>query len=203
MIVGVVKYGVGNIGSVVNALRRIGVDSIIVKSCSEVDKCDIILLPGVGSFDAAINYIRRELPCIYKLKGYKPVIGICLGMQIMFERSEEGVEKGLCWYSGKVELLKSRIVPHMGWNSVRILKVSELTSGLPEEPYFYFAHSYCVHENYVSCSVKLGITNFENSTFASIIFDEKNLILGTQFHPERSSKNGLKLLTNFINMCRR
>ncbi len=203
MIVGIVKYGVGNIGSIVNAFKKLGIETLIVESCDKLNDCDVVILPGVGSFDAAMSYIKSRLPCIIDLKGSKPILGICLGLQIMFECSDEGTSKGLSWYSGRVRLLKSRVIPHMGWNSVKIIRKTDLTKDLPEEPYFYFAHSYCIYSNDVDESIKLGITTFEDSEFLSILFDEKNLILGTQFHPERSSKNGLKLLKNFIDLCRR
>ncbi len=201
MKVGVVRYGVGNIGSVVNALRKLNVDHFVITRDSEIEQCDVIILPGVGSFDAAIRYIRSTLPSIEKLKGSKPIIGICLGMQIMFESSEEGSLNGLSWFKGRVRKLKSRVIPHMGWNSVEILKISPLD--VKSGDYFYFAHSYCIYSTDVDPSILLGKTVFENSEFMSILFDEKDLVLGTQFHPERSSKAGLRLLGSFFKICRR
>jgi len=199
--VGVVRYGVGNIGSVINALRKLGLEHVIISSERDLDLCDVIILPGVGSFDAAIRYIRSTLPVIEKLKSSKPVIGICLGMQIMFESSEEGTLRGLSWFRGRVKRLSSRVVPHMGWNSVDILKgsVLDVRSG----DYFYFAHSYCLYVGDVEKSILLGKTVFESSEFASIIFDDESMVLGTQFHPERSSKTGLRLLASFLRECRR
>jgi len=199
--VGVVKYGVGNIGSVINALRKLDIDHMIITRDSEIENCDVLILPGVGSFDTAIRYIRSTLPSVEKLKGSKPIIGICLGMQIMFESSEEGSLKGLSWFKGRVRKLQSRVVPHMGWNSVDILKESPLD--VKSGDYFYFAHSYCIYRMDVDSEILLGKTVFENSEFMSILFDEKNLILGTQFHPERSSKTGLRLLSSFFKICRR
>ncbi|NPB00281.1 MAG: imidazole glycerol phosphate synthase subunit HisH [Crenarchaeota archaeon] len=201
MKVGVVRYGVGNIGSVINALRKLNIDHIVITRESEIGDCDVVILPGVGSFDAAIRYIRSTLPIVEKLKGIKPVVGICLGMQIMFERSEEGALSGLSWFKGEVRRLQSRVVPHMGWNSVDIVRETMLD--VRSGDYFYFAHSYCIYSNDIDPSILLGKTVFESSEFSSIIFDEKNMILGTQFHPERSSRTGLRLLSSFFKLCRK
>ncbi len=201
MKVGVVRYGVGNIGSVVNALRKLGLDHLVILKDSDVGSCDVIILPGVGSFDAAVKYVRSIIPSLEKLKGSTPIIGICLGMQIMFERSEEGSLTGLSWFRGSVRKLQSRVIPHMGWNSVDLVRETQLD--VLSGSYFYFAHSYCIYTRDVDNSILLGKTVFENSEFMSILFDEHSMILGTQFHPERSSKVGLRLLSSFFRICKR
>ncbi len=201
--VGIVQYGVGNIGSLVNAFSKIGAQVHIVKCYEDLKRCDLVVLPGVGSFDAAIKYIDQHIPEVRKIAGEKPVLGICLGMQIMFEESQEGVLKGLCWFSGKVKMLQSSKIPHIGWNTISILRRASIVENIPEGSYFYFAHSYCVYYDEGPIDKVCAVTEFGNTKFVSIIFDEDRLIIGTQFHPERSSKVGLQLLRNVLNLCRK
>ncbi len=203
LITGIVHYGVGNIGSIVSAFRKLNVDSILITREDDIKHCDIIVLPGVGSFDSAVTRLRLMLPDLDKLVGNMPIFGICLGMQIMFERSEEGIERGLCWFKGHVTKIRSDIVPHIGWNTVKIVQESIILEGIPDESYFYFAHSYCVELSNVDTSYVAGVTEAGQSRFVSIIADEKRLIFGTQFHPERSSKTGLALLRNLVKLARR
>ena len=200
MIIGILNYGVGNIGSLINAFRKLGVETLIINNENDLMKCDGIIFPGVGSFDSAIK-ILKKYSIINELKGVKPILGICLGMQIFFEKSEEGIENGPSWFSGIVRKFRYGKIPHIGWNDVKFLKQCSLIEEIPNGSYFYFAHSYAYFE--IDKEFVIGITEYYNQKFASIVCDEKNLIFGTQFHPEKSSKIGLKLLQNFIKICKK
>ncbi len=197
----IVNYGMGNLGSIVNMFKKIGVEAKITDEINEIEKADKILLPGVGSFDAAMSKIKESGftdVLNYKAKEQKiPVLGICLGMQLLTNSSEEGVLPGLGWIPAKT--IKFNFtkesglkVPHMGWNIVNENRPSKLTTDFEEESRFYFVHSY-----YVKCE------NDENSilkTNYGLEFDsaiQKDNIYGAQFHPEKSHKFGMKLLENF------
>ena len=199
---GVLRYGVGNIGSLVNAFKRLGADVEILEDSNQLKNVDLLVLPGVGSFDAAIKYIDEKVPEVRKIAGSVPVLGICLGMQIMFEESEEGTLRGLCWFSGKVKLLKSYKIPHIGWNTISRVRDSPVLENIPDGSYFYFAHSYCVYYS-ENVTVARAVTTFDETTFVSVLADEEKCIFGTQFHPERSSKPGLQFLRNVLKMCTR
>ncbi len=201
MRIGILRYGVGNIGSLVNAFRRLGVDVTVLGSAMDFQECDGIVFPGVGSFDSAMRFLRGLADHIDRLRGAKPVLGICLGMQLLFDRSEEGVERGLGWLRGSVIRLRGEKVPHIGWNTVEIIRECQIVDGIPSGTYFYFAHSYAVFETDLEHVV--GTTAYGDHRFVSVLCDEKQLLYGTQFHPERSSKAGLKLLENFVRICSR
>lgn len=195
----IVDYGMGNLGSIRNMLKRIGVQSEITGDPEKIEQAGKIILPGVGAFDAAMQLINSGglLEVLNKkaLVEKVPVLGICLGMQLLTESSEEGVLPGLNWINAKTlrfpknEKLK---IPHMGWNFTRIVSSSPLTENFTEEFRFYFVHSYCVH-----------VTDENNSilkTSYGIEFDSairKDNIFGVQFHPEKSHKYGMTLLKNF------
>lgn len=197
----VVDYGIGNLGSIVNMLNRIGAPVKISSSIEDVSAASKIILPGVGSYDSGMARIR-ELNLVevlnHKVKIEKiPILGICLGMQLMTCSSEEGSFSGLSWIKAKVkkfdiENLKLR-VPHMGWNDVFVKKTSSvLFKDMYQDSRFYFAHSY-----FVSCDEQTDVlteTAYGN-VFASSIEHEN--IYGVQFHPEKSHKYGMKLLNNF------
>jgi glutamine amidotransferase len=179
--------------------KKIGLKTLITSDLAEIESAEKIILPGVGSFDAAINKIN-ELgikPILeFKSKEEKiPILGICLGMQLLTECSEEGNLPGLGFIKSKTTKFPMNIglkIPHMGWNDVQITKQSPLTRDLPPEPRFYFVHSYCVHveDNHDSLlKTHYGIE------FDSAIQHEN--IFGVQFHPEKSHKFGMKLLKNF------
>mgnify|MGYP003624213572 FL=1 len=197
----IVDYGMGNLGSVFNMFKKIGVESKITSDLEEIKGAQKILLPGVGSFDNAMKRINesglKEVLNKKALVEKVPVLGICLGMQLLTYGSEEGVEKGLGWINAKAKKFHFRKeeklkVPHMGWNRVFNSTPNQLTLNLPEEPRFYFVHSYYVE-----------VENQENSilkTNYGIEFDsaiQHNNIYGAQFHPEKSHKFGMKLFDNF------
>ena len=200
----IVNYGMGNLGSVQNMLKRIGVKSIISSDINEIEKAEKILLPGVGAFDAAISKIdelnlRPVLTYMAKEKKV-PFLGICLGMQLLTESSEEGVLKGLNFVPAKTIKFKfpensDLKIPHMGWNLVSKKTESVLTENFTDEFRFYFVHSY-----HVKCDNPINsiLTTNYGYEFDSAIQNEN--VFGAQFHPEKSHKYGMQLLSNFANI---
>lgn len=197
--ISIVNYGMGNLGSIVNMFKRIGIKTEIVDRPEQLVKASKILLPGVGSFDQAMYRINesglREVLDQKALKEQVPILGICLGMQLLTRGSEEGQIAGLGWIPAdttrflKIDGLK---VPHMGWNVVYHSTPSRLTINLPDEPRFYFVHSYRVnvdeeHHSILKCQF--------GAYFDAAIQNEN--IYGAQFHPEKSHKFGMQLLQNF------
>ena len=197
----IIDYGMGNLRSVVNALEySIKCDVSISSDKNEFDKSDILILPGVGSFDDAIGNLheRNIVEKLYEevVVRKKPLMAICLGIQLVMESSEEGAAQGLGWIPGnvtRIKALKRYRVPHMGWNNIKVKKREDLFKGIEQDPNFYFVHSYHVNcdENYVIASCDYGYE------FPAAI--QKDNIVAFQFHPEKSHKNGLLLLTNYIN----
>ncbi len=196
----IINYGVGNFGSVEKALRFIGKAVKISNDAKDVKDAEKIILPGVGAFRDAITFLEeRELISVIKeevAKG-KPLLGICLGLQLLFEESEEGgLYKGLALLKGRVVRFEGDVkVPHMGWNSVSLAGSSYLLRGIPDNTYFYFANSY--YADTKDRNVIKGITRY-GIEFPSVV--EKGNIFGTQFHPEKSGNIGLKVLENFANI---
>jgi len=201
----IVDYGMGNLASVQNMFKRIGAACEITGDLDKISKAQKILLPGVGAFDAAISRIDsiglRSVLSQKALQEKVPVLGICLGLQLLTDSSEEGQLQGLGWIPAKV--LKFRFeagsklkVPHMGWNEIHIVHPNKLVENLPEEPRFYFVHSYYAKaedDKYV-----IARTNYGHD-FDSIITNGDN-IFGAQFHPEKSHKFGMKVLENFASL---
>jgi imidazole glycerol-phosphate synthase subunit HisH len=196
----IINYGMGNLGSVLNMFKRIGVQAKISNDIKEIEQAEKLLLPGVGAFDAAMELINKSglLPVLnYKAKEEKtPTLGICLGMQLLTNGSDEGVLEGLKWIDAdtkKFEFADNDMkVPHMGWNFIQPQGSNLLLNDLDKNSKFYFVHSYyvqCKNENDV-----LATTQYGNS-FHSITQNEN--IFGAQFHPEKSHKYGMQLLTNF------
>lgn len=197
----IVNYGMGNLGSVQNMFKRIGVESNITSDTNEIAAASKILLPGVGAFDAAMNRINeggfREILDRKALVEKVPILGICLGMQLLTHSSEEGKEKGLGWIPAKTLAFKfseeqKLKIPHMGWNIAQPAKKSLLTENFEAESRFYFVHSYYVKvENEQDSLLK---TNY-GLTFDSGV--ERGNIFGAQFHPEKSHKFGMRFLESF------
>lgn len=198
----IVNYGTGNIGSIVNILNKVGASPTVINDPRELVKSDRIILPGVGSFDNAMSIINTDdwLPALtnFSLSG-RPIMGICLGMQIMMNKSEEGVLPGLGWIDGEVHSFKNHEyspplrIPHMGWNVANIQKTNLLFDPLEDEERFYFIHSY-----YASCNNQsdvLTTTPYKHDFVSSF---QKDNILGFQFHPEKSHKFGIQLFRRFI-----
>ncbi len=198
--IAIINYDMGNLGSLVNILKRIGVKSIVTNLPEEIDRADKIILPGVGAFDTAIkklNNIKGMRNILEKKAKIQkvPILGICLGMQLMTLKSEEGNLDGLGWIKGKTYKFpksKNHKIPHMGWNTVRKLLDDKISIDMTNGFKFYFVHSYYVKVfNNKNSFLK---TNY-NVEFDSGIFDKN--IYGVQFHPEKSHSFGMHLLKNF------
>lgn len=195
--VGIIKYGAGNIYSVIMGVKYCGKDIIVIEKPKNMSKVKFLILPGVGNFKSGIDYLEKtglveELKKI--IENGIPFLGICLGLQLLFEWSEEGEKEGLGIFKGKVVKFKNKDikVPHMGWNKVKIVKENLIFKDIPDNSYFYFAHSYYpIPEK----DIILGITEYGNK-FSSIVM--KDNILGVQFHPEKSGNNGLTFLKNTL-----
>ena len=196
----VIDYGMGNLRSVSKALEHLGASVKVSSEITDLKKADKLVLPGVGAFgDAARELKRQNLlePIQDFIRGKKPFLGICLGLQLLFPKSEESPkEKGIDIFPGSVKLFQSTgvKVPHMGWNSVSITQNHPLLKGVPDQSFFYFVHSfYAVPED-----PKLSALSCEygQEKFAAAIGTES--VFATQFHPEKSQEAGLKILKNFI-----
>lgn len=194
----------GNLGSVKNMLKRVGAEPEISGDLEVINKADKILLPGVGAFDAAMDKLKEKgLVDIIKQKvkvDEIPFLGICLGMQLLTDCSEEGVLPGLGLISGKtikfdIEKLEGKKIPHMGWDTVSKGEDSPLTMDLEENARFYFVHSYYVKVDNPKHSILK--TSYGNEFDSGI---QKGNIMGVQFHPEKSHKFGMKLLKNFTKL---
>lgn len=201
--IAIVDYGMGNKYSVFNALDYIGIDCIITNKEEEIRNSDRIILPGVGAFGVAMDVLEetglKEILDDEILKKGKPFLGICLGMQLVADYGhEKGLFKGLGWIKGEVIKLETKDsslkIPHVGWNDITIKKDLPLLNDLKKEKAFYFVHSYVFKPENEEDIV--AVCNY-GQDFAAII--QKDNIFVTQFHPEKSQKNGLTILENFSN----
>ena len=197
----IVDYDMGNIGSVYNMLKKIGRKSEITRDLEKIRQADHIILPGVGAFDSGMEQLEKfglvELIRHKALVDKTPFLGICLGAQLMLEKSEEGQKAGLGLVQGEVKRFQlsaeSKLrIPNMGWNQIEKVKSSNLVDVLPEQPRFYFVHSY--HFKMTQTEDQLLMSEYGYS-FCSA-FQHEN-ISGVQFHPEKSHKFGMALLRNF------
>ncbi len=198
----IIDYGMGNVKSIENIIRKVGGDALISQNADEIIDADKIILPGIGSFDTGMKNLTEMslIPVLQKkvLQEKTPFLGICLGMQLITKKSEEGTMGGLGWinaYTVKFKPMDDLKIPHMGWNYITIKKKSQLFKDMYDNPRFYFVHSYyvyCNDENDVLTTTEYGLE------FTSAI--EKENIYATQFHPEKSHKFGMKLMKNFIEL---
>ena len=196
-------YGAGNVRSVVNAIEKLGERVIVAKSGRDILDAEKLLFPGVGSFGSMMSILRQKQfvePLLAYLGSGRPFFGICLGMQALFEGSDEAPEeKGLCILNGRVKRFKIDLaVPHIGWNGISVKQPTDLFYGLNGDEKFYFVHSYHVVAD--DPAVVLATTDY-GYPFVSAV--QKGTIQGTQFHPEKSGASGLTLLENFIRKDRR
>lgn len=199
--IGIINYGMGNLASVQNALNYLNLTNKVIIDPQEVSKCDKLIIPGVGAFGLAMEQLKK-LRFIKEIKEFalskkKPVLGICLGMQLLLDTSTEyGCHNGLGIVPGSVEFLGDKVknlpIPHMGWNSIKKMNPSILLNNIENEDSFYFVHSY-----YCNITNKRLVTGMVEYGFDfDCIFESEN-IFGCQFHPEKSQKIGLTLLSNF------
>ena len=197
----IINYGMGNIGSVANALTSLGSDYFISGRKEDLHQADAYILPGVGAFPAAMENLRK-LALIDELSEQilireKPFLGICLGMQLLAKDSmEQGYSTGLGWIEGhvlKIEASNGLRVPHVGWNNVNFSQRMPLFRNIDEDSHFYFDHSFYFQ---TASDVVSAACNYGGRWAAAI---QKGNIFATQFHPEKSQRNGLKLLRNYLN----
>ena len=197
--VAVLDYGVGNLFSMSNALKRAGLEVKVTGNPEEIDSADAIVLPGVGNFGHASAKLQPYADSIRRaLEADVPMMGSCLGMQLLFEGSEESPEEGLGLLKGWVKRFQGELkVPHMGWNTIKAARESPLLDGIPDGEYFYFVHSY--YPEPAEGDVTLAVTEY-GGDFTSIV--ESRPLYGCQFHPEKSGRAGAKLLGNFAEIIR-
>lgn len=197
--IGIVDYGLGNVEAFANIYRRLGIQAHAASTADDILRSDRLILPGVGAFDWAMERLHasglREPLEDAVLRQKKPLLGICVGMQMLADRSDEGITPGLGWIKGEVLRLppcsKERPLPHMGWNDVAVIASDELFSSL-NHPRFYFLHSYYFSPSQPSS--RLANTDY-GIKFTSAVRNQH--IYGTQFHPEKSHEWGVQLLRNF------
>ena len=208
MNVTIVDYNSGNISSVINSFKEVAKDKVNIEVTSNLNKVkssDKVVLPGQGSFKScvdALNNIKGLVETLneFVINGKKPLLGICVGLQMFADISYEETEtKGLGWISGKVSKIDNQNgkykLPHIGWNEISIMKNSKIFKGIENKSHMYFVHSYEFvpkDKNVISST-----TDYSSNIVSSI---EKENIFGTQFHPEKSDKIGLKIIDNFINL---
>lgn len=200
-VIAVVDYDMGNLHSVCKGLEKAGATPKITDSPKVIEQADAVVLPGVGAFDPAVQHLRSrflEEPIKNAIASGKPFLGICLGLQILFESSEEGNEPGLGIIKGKVKRFRPEIditIPHMGWNQLEVTQPkSILWEHLPPHPWVYFVHSYYVDPT--EANVRAATITHGSQTITAAI--ERDNLMAVQFHPEKSSNIGLQILSNFV-----
>lgn len=201
--IAIIDYGMGNIHSVQKALERMGASVKVTNKPQEIARAEKVVLPGVGAFDDAMSELKKQglIDAIKDfVKSGKPFLGICLGMQLLFEKSQEArISGGLGILRGEVKKFKPAKlmkVPHMGWNQLKFENKCKLLKNIPDNSYVYFCHSYYPvpqDKTVIAASCNYG------REFAAIV--SKDNVYGTQFHPEKSQETGLAMLNNFVKIC--
>ncbi|BBD66314.1 MULTISPECIES: imidazole glycerol phosphate synthase subunit HisH [Nostoc] len=204
-VIAVVDYEMGNLHSVCKGLEKAGATPNVTYSPKELEQADAIVLPGVGAFDPAVQHLRSrglEQPIKEAIASGKPFLGICLGLQILFESSAEGTQPGLGIIKGKVRRFRSEpdiTIPHMGWNQLEVTQPkSILWEHLPSDPWVYFVHSYYVDP--IDPLIRAATVTHGTQTVTAAIAHEN--LMAVQFHPEKSSNIGLQILSNFVAQVR-
>ena len=201
MIISILDYKMGNISSVFRALSKNNIECKVITTYDEIISADKIILPGVGHFGKAMDYLKSNKldEALHRavLKDNKPILGICLGMQLMCQRSEEGDSLGLGWFDASITKMqiKNKLkykVPHISWNQIIAPNENKILKGIQSNAEFYFVHSYYVSET--SKDEVLCKTTFEREFISAL---GKDNIYGVQFHPEKSHESGFQLLKNF------
>lgn len=199
--IAIFDFGAGNLFNLHQSLLGNGAHSVdIIRSLKELENYDGLVLPGVGNFDSAIRSMQMDSALLNAAvdKGM-PILGICLGLEMLFDRSEEGILEGLKVLDGDVLLLpRMKVkVPHIGWNNLRIINTgSNLLKGIPQDSWVYFVHSYHIEPQ----DDKLIAAVTEYGSKLPVVIERSNLF-GTQFHPEKSGKIGAQIMKNFVNIC--
>ena len=199
--VAIFDYGAGNIFSLKTSLEKNNAEVDVITSFDKANNYSGILLPGVGNFDPAVRSIRDYSKTDFKdyVGNNIPVLGICLGMEMFFEKSEEGKEKGLAVMEGEVILLpKNMKTPHMGWNSLKIKKPSKFLEGIADDSWVYFVHSYRIKPN----NQDVVVADSDYGISVPAVVEQENFF-GTQFHPEKSGKIGSTMIENFLRVCKK
>ena len=198
----IVDYGVGNLGSIINMLKKVGVKAAASSDPEVIEQAEKLILPGIGAFDAGMEKLNERglVPLLNQLVLEKkiPVLGLCLGLQLMTKKSEEGKLAGLGWFDAETIRYKfgpaqaDLKVPHMGWNTIEVRRPHPLLSELEPESRFYFVHSF-----YVKChKAEAVLAETDYGGYFHSVVGEGN-IMGAQFHPEKSHKYGMRLLKNY------
>ena len=198
--IAVIDYKVGNVKSVCNAFAHIGCEAVLTSSPEDIENAGGIVLPGVASFGYAVRELGRLAESVVSAaRQGRPLLGICVGYQLLFDSScELGSHRGLGLIEGDVVNIPSgRVIPHMGWNQVKYQPDMGLFSGLEACRYFYFAHSY--YSRVSDSQAKAAFTEYDGVKMAAFV--QKENVFGTQFHPEKSGPQGLKVLKNFASFC--
>ena len=200
--IAIVDYGIGNLGSAAKAFRHVGAEAVLSGDPAVLARADTLVLPGDGAFGAAMDELRQRslLPVLQEAVGQgRTLLGICVGMQLLFDESEEhGSHRGLGLLPGRVRRFRGGLpVPHMGWNRLRRRRPHPLLEGLEDGAHVYFVHSYYCEakDDVLVASSDYGID------FAAIV--GRGNVLGVQFHPEKSQGVGLRMIDNFVRLCRR
>lgn len=196
--IGIINYKAGNLASVANALQRLDSEFIITSDVRVLDSASGIIFPGVGHAKPAMESLRENQLDAWLKHTAKPVLGICLGMQLLFTSTEEGETDCLDIVDGRLKKFDAQQdkVPHMGWNMCTDIKLHPLLHGISAKDYFYYVHSYYAP----ATSHSIGNCKYAGVEFSSIV--AKDNFMGVQFHPEKSGETGEKLLSNFLNMVR-
>jgi glutamine amidotransferase len=194
--IAVLDYGSGNLHSVSRALAAVGGDPLVTAAADDVARADALVIPGVGHFGQCVRALRGnglDAAALSFAATGRPVVGVCVGMQILFEGSEEAGEQGLGVLPGVVRRLPDTVrVPHMGWNTVSWVAPHDLTAGIPDGTFFYFVHSYAAQDD---SDVVLGVTDHGRRFAAAAARDN---LFATQFHPEKSGEAGLHIYENLV-----
>lgn len=201
--IAVIDYDMGNLHSVCKGLQNAGATTVVTDRAAALEAADAVVLPGVGAFDPAMQQLRSrdlEQPIKAAIASGKPFLGICLGLQILFDSSEEGAESGLGIIPGSVKRFQSApglTIPHMGWNQLTPTQPScPLWQGLPADPWLYFVHSYYAAP---SQAAVCAATTTHGSQTVTVAIARDN-VMAVQFHPEKSSTAGLQILANFVQL---
>lgn len=200
--IAVIDYGAGNLFSVCNALKYLNIPHEITKDAEVINRADAVILPGVGAFPAAMESLRQTglIGTITDNAAKKPLLGICLGMQMLFDRSDENGEcNGLSLIPGEVHRIPSKrvIIPHMGWNELVITQDSPILKGIEKPIFTYFVHSYQVY-----CEERNIIAYCDYDGKIPALVSDGKFVFGAQYHPEKSGEKGLQMLKNFEEMTK-